>query len=476
MGGPRAPIRVRPGPTRLRPLNQSPSRWFATGWPLKYLLVGFPVWWILGLGTFVFLLVALPMAIELRRWSRVGRLALPPAWWLWMLFLAWKVLGLLVLAETPPGTHGGSVSGRSISIAFSMVAYASMTITVLYVGNLWGPDATDDQDGDDPASTAIGHWMSVFFLTVWAGGMLGVVAPGFSFRSPMELLLPDSLASQPYVAALVHPVAAQVQDVIGVADARPAAPFGYTNWWGHVVSILLVWFIAVWILTSRGWRRVGLVLIALSTAIPLVLSLNRGVWIGLAVTLVWVVARLLWQRRIAVAAPVLIAGATLLAIVVASPLGSVIAARLDRGGSTSLRAFVARLSWEAIQHSPVVGYGGNRHSDGSVNSIGAGPTPDCLDCGSVPTGSTGQLWAMLFDHGVVGTIFFFGFFAVILWRYRRARGAVNEAALITVMLVFVYMFFYTTVPVATMLTMIAVGVLWRIDTTRGSEPMTAVSR
>jgi len=470
MSGPRAPNRVGPRPSRLRPLRQRSSRWFATGWPLKYLLVGFPVWWSLGLGTFVFLLVAIPMAIELRRWSRVRRLALPPAWWLWALFLAWKVLGLLVLAESPPGTHVGSVSGRSLSIAFSMLAYASMTITVLYVGNLRGPDATEDEDGADSVSTAIGRWMGVFFLTVWAGGMLGVVAPGFSFRSPMELLLPDSLASQPYVAALVHPVAAQVQDVIGIADARPAAPFGYTNWWGHVVSILIVWFIAAWILRSRGWRRVGLVLIAVSTAIPLVLSLNRGVWIGLAVTLVWVVGRLLLQRRATVVAPVVLAGATLLAVVVASPLGSVIAARLDSGGSTSLRAFVARLSWAAIQHSPVIGYGGNRHANGSINSIGTGPTPNCPDCGSVPTGSTGQLWAMLFDHGVVGTIFFFGFFAVVLWRYRRARGAVNEAALITVMLVFVYMFFYTTMPVGTMLTMIAVGVLWRSDTVRAIDP------
>jgi len=466
MSGPIAPVRIHRGPNRLRPLQQRSSQRFATGWPLKYLLVGFPVWWILGLGTFVFFLVALPMAIQLHRWAQVRRLALPPAWWLWALFLAWKVLGLLVLTESPPGTHAGSVSGRTLSITFSMVAYASMTITVLYVGNLRDRDATEDMKGNDSVSTAIGRWMGAFFITVWAGGMLGVVAPTFSFRSPVERLLPGSLANQPYVAALVHPMAAQLQDVIGIADARPAAPFGYTNWWGHVVSILIVWFVVAWILPSRGWQRIGLVLLAVSTAIPLVLSLNRGVWIGMAVTSAWVVGRLLWQRRVTLVAPILLAGAALVAVLVTSPLGSVVAARLDSEGSNSIRAFVARLSWTAIQHSPVIGYGGNRHANGGTSSIGSGPTPGCPDCGGGPTGSTGQLWAMLFDHGVVGTIFFFGFFAVILWRYRRARGAINEAALITVMLVFVYMFFYTTVPVGTMLTMIAVGVLWRSDTAR----------
>jgi len=122
MSGPKAPVRIHRGPNRLRPLRQRSSPWFAVGWPLKYLLVGFPVWWILGLGTFVFFVVAVPMAIQLHQWAKVRRLALPPAWWLWALFLACKVIGLLVLTESPPGTHAGSVSGRTLSITFSVVA------------------------------------------------------------------------------------------------------------------------------------------------------------------------------------------------------------------------------------------------------------------------------------------------------------------------------------------------------------------
>jgi O-antigen ligase len=389
------------------------------------------------------------MAVHLRR---AARIELPPAFWMWGLFLAWQLLGLTMLDRSPPGTHPGSESGRIVSLSYTIVIYAAITITLLYVGNL---------SVKQVPQTAIARWLGGFFLTLCAGGFLGTFAPKFSFKSAIEFVMPHRLAADGFVKSLVHPVAAQVQDVIGEGNARPAAPFGYTNSWGNALSLLLVWFVAAWVLPAKGARRVLYAGIVVISAVPIVYSLNRGLWIGLGATVVWVLARQLSQGRVGRVLGVVGAAAIAAVAIAASPLASIVSARLTHGVSNNIRAFVDHLSWVAIQHSPIIGYGGNRHANGSSGSIAVGPTPGCPTCGGAATGSTGQLWSLLFNNGVVGTLLYFGFFAVILWVYRRRRGAIYEAALITIALGYIYMFFYNALPVAPTVTMIAVGVLWR---------------
>lgn len=419
------------------------------GWALKYLLVGFPLWWALGLNTLAFPLFAVPMAIEL--WRR-GPVRLPSGMWLWSLFLLWQVLSMAMFAESPPSTHEGSLSGRVIGVIFSAVEYAGVTITLLYVVNL---------RRDLVPQAAIARWMGTFFLTVAAGGFLGSIKPSFGFTSGMEYLLPDKISSNAFVQALVHPVAAQVQNVIGVSNGRPSAPFGYTNTWGNALSILVVWFVAAWVLPSRGWQRMALWAAVAVTVVPVVLSLNRGLWVGIAFTAVWLLGRLVTQRelgRVVAIGAVLVTAGTLFVV---SPLLTVVTERLNAGVSDNIRSFVADKSVIAVEHSPVLGYAGPRKADGSNSSIAIGPTPECANCGEVATGSTGQLWSVLFNNGVVGSVFYFGFFLFALWRYRRLRGPIAEAALVTIALGFVYMLFYSALPVAPTLTMVAVGVLWR---------------
>ncbi len=435
---------------------------FTPGWPLKYLLVAFPLWWLLGLSVLIFPLMAIPMVFELRRMRPI---ALPPGFFLWGLFLAWQVIGLLLLDVSPPGTHPGSVSGRIIAIGFSAVEYAGVTVTLLYVSNLPRTPAPRGV-----SQTAIARWMGWFFLTVCAGGYLGGFAPKFEFRSLTEILLPHSITADAFVKSLVHPVAAQVQDVIGVDDARPAAPFGYTNSWGNALSILLVWFVAGWVLRATGRMRLLYATIATAAIVPVIISLNRGLWIGVGVTVVWVLLRQLIQGRVGMALSAVIGAAVAAAVIALSPLADVISNRLQHGVSDNIRSFVAHLSLVAAKHSPIVGYGGNRHANGSSSSIAVGPTPTCSSCGDVATGSTGQLWAVLFNQGVVGAVLYFGFFLTIICVYWRRTGAINEAALVTVALVFVYMLFYSALPVAPTLTMIAVGVLGRGSNRRADPP------
>jgi O-antigen ligase len=160
---------------------------------------------------------------------------------------------------------------------------------------------------------------------------------------------------------------------------------------------------------------------------------------------------------------------------VVTPAHTVVSSRLDNGKSNNIRSFVAQQSLNAIKYSPVIGYGGSRHTDGSSQSIAIGKTANCDNCGDVATGSTGQFWAIMFNQGVGGLVFYLGFFAAILWVYRRERTPIAEAALATIAASFVYIFFYGTVPVSPTLVMIAVGVLWRSGVTRANRPGAAVA-
>jgi len=107
------------------------------GWPLTGILLLYPLWWALGLGVLVFPLAALPMAVILIRRRRAGRrLAVPPGFAFWLLFLVVVVVSIGALGEDPPGTVPGSAAGRLIPVSFRLVEYAALTVLLLYAGNL----------------------------------------------------------------------------------------------------------------------------------------------------------------------------------------------------------------------------------------------------------------------------------------------------------------------------------------------------
>ena len=59
------------------------------------------------------------------------------------------------------------------------------------------------------------------------------------------------------------------------------------------------------------------------------------------------------------------------------------------------------------------------------------------------------------------TFLLLAFFAWTAWRYRAASTAVGQGALLTVLLLFWYMFFYVALMSPLAVTMIAVALLWR---------------
>src|SRR5207247_4349589 len=128
-------------------------------------------------------------------------------------------------------------------------SYLAATIALLYIVNL---------PKTDMPQRRLLRLLSVLFVVTVAGGVLGVVAPHFEVTAPLERVLPASVRSNEYTRALIHPTAAQIQTVLGAERPRPAAPFGYANFWGNILSILLVWWVVfMWCDGGRLRRVVG---------------------------------------------------------------------------------------------------------------------------------------------------------------------------------------------------------------------------
>src|SRR5215510_5225955 len=97
----------------------APTRWLARhpAWPVAALLAGYPLWWALGFGDFVFILAAIPMAARMYAWRAHGLrpVRTPPGFGLWLLFLVCMLAGAAALTLTAPGTIATPVGTRVLS-------------------------------------------------------------------------------------------------------------------------------------------------------------------------------------------------------------------------------------------------------------------------------------------------------------------------------------------------------------------------
>ncbi|GAB1821182.1 hypothetical protein [Herbidospora sp. RD11066] len=408
-------------------------------WPIAAFLVGYPVWWALGFGGLSIVVVAVPMALVL--WFR-RPVQIPRGMGLWALLIVGYLVSAVMLGATPAGTYGEFGLGRVLGYAMRLSVYVALFVVVLYLGNLTKEEL--------PQLTLV-RMLGVLFLTAVAGGLLGVFAPEFEFTAPMEYLLPDHA----FVTNLVHPTAAQIQYVLGHASPRPEAPFEWANAWGGNVSILLVWFVVGWWTYGGPARRVVAVAAIAVAAVPIVYSLNRGLWAAIAIGISYMIMRN--RNR---AALLVLAAATGAAFVL-SPLGQVVAARIDSPHSNDIRAHTVVTTVRVAATSPVIGYGNTRNAFGNHRTITTGKTDWCRGCGHPPLGSDGQLWLLLITQGFTGAALYVGFFAGAIRRHRHDRSPVGQAGSLVMLLVLFYMFIYDGLVSALALYLISFAVLWR---------------
>jgi hypothetical protein len=437
----------RSGPWLSRALRSRGIR-LPAHWPFTALVAFFPVWWALGLGSFAIIGFSLPMALQLRR---ARPLRVPRGFAFWLCFLAAVLVSGLMLGKTAPDTLPHAATSQLVAYGLRFLNYVAATVLLLYVVNMRGRGLTDRR---------IVGCLATFFVVAVAGGLLGLAAPGFSFISPFEWLLPQTLADNGYVQVLVHPAAAQNQDVLGFTAARPKAPFEYTNTWGNVIGLLVVWF-TVWAVRARGRGRVFAVIMLCIALVPIVNSLNRGLWVGLGLGLLLLAVRLAMSGKLATVIGLAAAVSTLAVVVIASPLATVVQERLNHGHSNDIRSNLAEAAFKGATESPVIGWGTTREVRGSYQSIAVGTTSGCARCGNADIGSTGHFWLTIFAQGFVGEALYLGFFLSVLWFYRGQRTAIGIGAQITIIMSLWFMFVYSAVGWPLALQMIAVGVLWR---------------
>ncbi|MFC0036740.1 hypothetical protein [Actinomadura rayongensis] len=430
---------------RLLPWRAEPD------WPITVALLGYPVWWLLGLAQVMPILMAVPMAFVL--WRRRGRLVAPSGFGVWLFFVAWVVLGVLVLWADAPGAVPGGGASRLLVFGWRLAWYLTFTIVLLYIGNLGERELP---------SGKIGRLLGYMFVVTTAGGLLGSFLPGVQLTSAMELVLPHGLSSNSFIHSIVHPKTAEIDTILGFEQPRPMAPFAYANTWGAAYAFFLPYFVLTWIVRAKPIRRVFGGLIVVASLWAVVYSLNRGLWISLGVIGLFGIAKLVQvggPRLIAWTGGAILAGAI---VVLLSPLPGLVQDRIDNPHSNNRRSLLAEeTTRSALSGSPLVGFGSTRDVQGDLGQVGGGALPGCKACAPPPLGTQGHIWLLIFANGIVGTVAFCLFFLIRFALHWRDTSAYSIAGCCVLLACALFLFVYDLVEVPLYTVMIAVALMWR---------------
>ncbi|WP_340295326.1 O-antigen ligase family protein, partial [Aquipuribacter hungaricus] len=343
-------------------------------WPVDALLWGFPVWWVLGLTPFVVILFAGVMALLLVARGRVSVLRGTGPWYGYVLWVGPCALAL-------------DNASRFIGFGQRWANLLATAVVVLYVSN-----ARERL----PSRRVVGGLVALWVVVV-VGGYLGVLWPGTRLTTPVGLLLPGAITGNSYVQDLVFPPFAEVQQPYGAPEPynRPSAPFPYANGWGSAIALLTPVAVAAVLMTPRRRTRTFVVLVMVAASVPMLASLNRGMFLALGVAVVYVMTRLLLRGRVWQFAALVVAGCGALGAFAASGLFEGISSRTTYSSTNVGRMAIYQETFERTLASPVIGYGAPRPSE-------------ILD---ISAGTQGHFWMVMFSYGFVGL----GFFLWFLW-------------------------------------------------------------
>ncbi|MBA2532657.1 MAG: hypothetical protein H0V23_11235 [Nocardioidaceae bacterium] len=418
------------------------------GWPLLALFLPFPLWWLLGISHFVFILLAIPMAMELLRRRPVFT---PHGFGWWLTFLVWAAAGIFVLWAEAPGTVQGGSLARMIPFAYRGLWFLAITVVLLYVMNL---------SEQEMPSRRIYRLLAYMFLVTLVGGFAGILLPTLQFPSALELVA--NFPKTGFVYALIHPTLSEPSDFLGYVQSRPTAPFAYANAWGNNFGMFLPFFLLAWLGKDAGWRRRIAPLVLALALVPIAYSLNRGLWLGLGLGGLIFLVRLATLGKL----KTVMAAAGALGVVggmfAVSPLYDTVTLRIETPHSDERRSTVAEdvleLTWKS---SPVLGFGSNREIQGSYASIAGGETPDCKQCAAPPLGTQGFLWRLIFTTGLVGAALYLSFIAVQLKRHLGSPDPVSVMGCLCIILSLIFFFVYDSLESPLFTLMIAIGLMNR---------------
>ena len=422
------------------------------GWPIAAAIAGWPVWWAIGITNLVFPFFGAFLAVQL---FRRGSVKVPPGFWMWGLFLLLVVFSGFAIDVDVVGAATSEGIGRYFAFGLRVLNYLAVTVMLLFIGNM--------TEEELPRRRII-KWMCSLAVVAIVLGALSLLLPNFGFVTPSTYFLPGGFRDEGSAIARLS----QLQPVLGEASPRPSAPFPFTNAWGNNLSLLLVWLVVGWAVLGTKLRRLALYALLLVAVAPIVFSLNRGMWIGLGISLAVVAVRLALRGRVKVLAALVLTLTIGAFCFAASPLETMVQARLETGHSNDVRGSLLSTAIDSAQQSPIVGFGTTRKTLGSDASIAIGPSEACPRCGSRNIGSTGQLTLLLISQGFLGVALYFGFLITILFRYARDHSALGIAGTLVVFLQIFYAGFYSALTMPLAITFLSIGLLWRNDQLRSA--------
>lgn len=353
-------------------------------WPVVAVFACYPLLWALGLGLALPLL-GLPLLVRLstRRSVRV-----PPGFGLWLFFLGWAALSASQLEEL----------SNYLAFTYRFLLWASAVVVLVYVY-----DTPRDRLPDE----TLLHAMLVLWALSIVGGWLAIAFGDLRLATPVSLVTPGAVRSIPFLWDTISPKLAQVQVFLGYPISRPAAPFTYTNAWGANLAVLVPVVAAVWPMLE-GRRRAWVGGLLLASVVPIVVSANRGLWVTLIATTVYVAVRAAHRQDPRMARRLALGGAALVVAVLVTPLGGLVSDRLETDHSGETRMNIYERAQEETAKSPLLGYGS--------------PRTDPENPDAPPVGTHGTLWMVLYSHGVPGVVAFVGGLAGLALRTRNPRN------------------------------------------------------
>lgn len=338
-------------------------------WPVLVLLWGYPLFWALGLLAFAQVLVAIPMlAFLIMRW----RVTLVPGVLPWLGFALWMLPASLMIDQF----------GRLVGLGVRFSQFLALAIMMIYIVN---------------ARSALSvrrvlHGLTFIWLFVIVGGYLGMLFPDVRLNLTIGRLLPDVLTANDYVRDLVFPPLAEIQTPWGVTEPfnRPSAPFAYTNGWGAAIAVLTPIALA----TALGHDTVRskiLISVGIIASIPpAVATTNRGLIVGIAAAIVYVVARLTLRGAWLALVRLLALTACCIVLLQAFGLMEQVNLRQESVDTAAGRSALYVEAWQRTLQSPLLGYGAPRPSTWSEISVG----------------TQGAIWNAMFCFGFVGLLLF----------------------------------------------------------------------
>lgn len=359
-------------------------------------------------------------------WPLVAMFALMPLWWVlggW--YLSWPLFGLLLGAllllrgavALPTGTAAWlillgliAVSATRLEKPTSLVIFGlrfGHLLTAFLVG-LYVYNVVRQQT----PWHRVAFPLCVFWLSMVVLGWSGVLAPRFGIASPVEVLLPGGMSSERFILDITHLDTTEYNPSSANPIYRPAAPYPYTNNWGTAYSFLVPFVVAYVTSVRRGAMRTALLVSLPLSLVPAFFTLNRGMFIGLGIALVYLLGREVAKGRVRLVVPVVALVLTAWVATLFIPVGELIENRTSTTDTTSDRLDLYVQTWDAVLRSPLVGYG----QPASVDTTHA----------SEPLGTQGMMWQVLFSHGIPALVVVLVLLALIA---RRMAAAVSPAGL-----------------------------------------------